>query len=66
MTAYVLVFAHRYFAVTDQDGRYRLDGVPPGRYTVVAWNESAPQVAERVVIPEAGGDAEVNFRLGRR
>jgi plastocyanin len=66
MTAYVLVFAHRYFAVTDQEGRYRLDGVPPGRYTVVAWNESAPQVSERVVIPEAGGDAEVNFRLGRR
>jgi hypothetical protein len=30
MTAHVLVFAHRYFAVTDQAGRYRLDGVLPG------------------------------------
>jgi hypothetical protein len=32
----------------------------------VAWNESAPQASEHVVIPESGGDAEVNFRLGRR
>jgi hypothetical protein len=66
MTAHILVFAHRYFAVTDEAGRYRLDGVPPGTYTVVAWNESAPQISARVVIPEGGGDAEANFRLGRR
>ena len=49
MSAFILVFAHRYFAVTDDDGRYRLDNVPPGTYTVVAWNESAPPESRRVV-----------------
>ena len=29
MSAFILVFAHRYFAVTDEDGRYRIDNVPP-------------------------------------
>ena len=66
MSAFILVFAHRYFAVTDDDGRYRLDNVPPGNYTVVAWNEATPTDSRRVVVPETGGDVEANFVLGRR
>jgi plastocyanin len=65
MSAFILVFAHRHFAVTDDEGRYRLDNVPPGTYTVVAWNESAPSESRRVTLAEAG-DVEVNFALGRR
>jgi len=66
MSAFILVFAHRYFSLTDTDGTYRLDNVPPGTYTVVAWNESAPLESRRVVVPDAGGEVEVNFALGRR
>jgi plastocyanin len=65
MSAFILVFAHRHFAVTDDEGRYRLDNVPPGTYTVVAWNESTPSDSRRIVVPE-GGDVESNFVLGRR
>jgi hypothetical protein len=39
MSAFILIFAHRFFAVTDEEGRYRIDDVPPGTYTAVAWNE---------------------------
>ncbi len=66
MSAFILVFAHRHFAVTDDEGRYRLDNVPPGTYTVIAWNESAPSESRRIMVPESGGDVEVNFALGRR
>ena len=66
MSAFILVFAHRHFSVTDDDGRYRIENVPPGTYTVIAWNESAPTESRRVTIPEAGGDVESNFVLGRR
>ena len=66
MSAFILVFAHRHFAVTDDEGRYRLDNVPPGTYTVIAWNEATPTDSRRVVVPEAGGDVEANFVLGRR
>ena len=34
MSAFILVFAHRHLPVTDDDGRYRIDNVPPGTYTV--------------------------------
>jgi plastocyanin len=66
MSAFILVFAHRYFAVTDDEGRYRIDNVPPGAYTVIAWNETTPQDTRRVVVPESGGDIELNFSLARR
>lgn len=66
MSAFIIVFAHRYFSLSDSDGSYRLENVPPGTYTVVAWNESAPTESRRVVVPEAGGEVEVNFALGRR
>ena len=66
MSAFILVFSHRYFSVTDDEGRYRLPNVPPGNYTVVAWNESTPEETRKVSIPEAGGDLELNFALQRR
>ena len=66
MSAFILVFSPRYFAVTDESGGYRLDNVPPGTWNVVAWNGSATEGSRRVTMPESGGDVELNFTLGRR
>jgi plastocyanin len=64
MSAFILVFGHRYFAVTDEQGNYRIDGVPPGSYTATAWNEALPSQSRQVAVPEQGGDVDVNFALG--
>ena len=66
MSAFILVFAHRYFTVIDDDGRYRLDNVPPGAYTVFVWNESVPLESRRAVIGDQGIEVEVNFAIGER
>ena len=66
MSAFILVFAHRYFAVTDPDGDYRIDNVPPGSYSAFVWNEALPLETRRVTIPESGGDVELNFTPVRR
>ena len=39
MKSYVFVFAHPYFAITTKDGRFELQGLPPGTYTIEAWQE---------------------------
>ena len=62
MSAFVLVFAHRYFAVTQPDGSYRLDDVPPGNYTVVAWHEGEPR-ATRTIEVRPGEPVELDFVL---
>jgi plastocyanin len=66
MNASILVFAHRFFAVTADDGSYRLDQVPPGTYTLVAWHEAAPSQSRQVVVPDRGGEVEVDFTAGAR
>ena len=66
MSAFILVFAHRYFAVTDEEGRYHIDNVPPGSYNVVAWNEAMALDSRRAAIPESGGDIELSFLFEKR
>jgi hypothetical protein len=37
--AYVGVFSHPFFSVSATDGSYKITGLPPGQYTIVAWHE---------------------------
>lgn len=39
MRAYVSVMEHPYFAVTDAAGAFEIPGLPPGEYTIEAWQE---------------------------
>ena len=34
------VFNHPYFAVTDEDGKFKIEKAPAGKYHIVAWQES--------------------------
>jgi plastocyanin len=61
MSAFILVFAHRYFAVTDAEGRYRIEGVPPGPYTLAVWNDGAVRARRDVRVASAGDAVEQDF-----
>jgi plastocyanin len=50
MSAFVLVFNHPFFNVTEPDGRFRLSEVPPGTYTVVGWYEGEARVTRSVTL----------------
>ena len=62
MSAFILVFAHRYFATTDESGAYRIEGVPAGPYRLVAWNDGQEREVRAVEVP-AGGAVEADFVL---
>jgi hypothetical protein len=36
--AWVVVPPHPYYVLTDEQGRFRLDDVPPGEYTLAVWH----------------------------
>ena len=61
MSAFVLVFSHPYYAKAEVDGRYRIDNVPPGTYTVSAWHEGEVRETRTVTVPPQGGDVDLDF-----
>jgi plastocyanin len=62
MNAFILVFAHPFFAMTDGDGRYRINNVPAGTYNVVAWNEGVTSDPKPLTVG-AAAIAELDFTL---
>lgn len=61
MSAFIMVFSHPYYAKAEADGRYRIDNVPPGSYTVAAWHEGDTRETKTVTIPAQGGDVDLDF-----
>ena len=50
--AYVSVFKHPFFAVTDATGNFRIEGIPPGEYFLTTWHEVlAPKSVEIMLTP---------------
>jgi Polysaccharide lyase family 4, domain II len=81
MRAYILSFEHPYFEVTNEDGRFHIDRVPPGSYTLKVWHEGwrivaydhdgrptyeAPYVMTAEVRVMAGETTNVEFQLTAR
>ena len=56
--AYLAVTPHPFVAVTDVDGAFRFDGVPPGIYTLVVWHERFGAKQQRVRV-----DAHIETRV---
>jgi plastocyanin len=64
MSAFILVFAHHYFATTGDDGRYQIDGVPAGTYTLMVWNEAIRgETPKRTVTIGDAGDVDADFTI---
>jgi plastocyanin len=63
MSAFILVFAHHFFTLTNSEGEYRIEGIPPGMYTVSVWHSAFGSESKTVKIPEGGGEVEVDFSL---
>ena len=61
MIADIFIVPNQYFAVTDEEGRFVIQNVPDGEYTVKVWHiyEGGAQEVAQV----AGQNVELNFSL---
>jgi hypothetical protein len=60
MEATIVVTPNRWYARSDRSGHFRIQDVPPGRYTIVAWHKSAGFFRKSILI-EAGRDSSADF-----
>lgn len=54
MKAWIGVVKNPFFAVSKDDGTFEIQGVPPGKYTVVAWHEKFGEKTMEVNVPAKG------------
>lgn len=64
MEAYVLVLTNPYYSITDEEGAFRIDGVPAGTYDVRVWHERLNGEPQKVTVGEED-TIEVAFPLKR-
>jgi plastocyanin len=62
MHCVVLVLQNPYFAVTDDNGNYKIPDVPPGTYKLAAWQERLPLDERQIVVP-TNGEVRADFTL---
>ncbi len=69
MSGWIAVVDNGYAAVTNEKGEYKIEGIPPGKYTVALWHEPLSKEGQAVmqekgeVVVEAGKAADAGFTL---
>lgn len=70
MFSWGVVVDNPYYAITTEDGRFEIDDIPPGTYTVTVWHAGMKQYLDREVTVAPNGTVSVNFEYqspsGRR
>lgn len=61
MQSFVAVMTHPYFATTDGNGNFTIEGVPAGTYEVEIWHEKLGTQTQSVTVGD--GAAELNFTV---
>ncbi len=65
MLAWIYAAEHPYYAVTKKDGTFSIPDVPPGSYTLVAWQEHAGETEVPITV-KAKEAAQQTIELKRR
>jgi plastocyanin len=58
MGAWIVVAGHPYHAVTGADGRFEIDGIPPGRRSIRVWHETLGERTQETTV-EPGRAIEI-------
>jgi hypothetical protein len=54
MSAYIVVLETPWFATVDEQGRWAVSGVPPGRYLLNAWHPTGGTEPREITVPAEG------------
>jgi uncharacterized protein (DUF2141 family) len=64
MKMFLNVSAHPFFAITGKDGRYEIQGLPPGEYVVAAIHERMGERTATVTV-QSKSVANAEFKFSR-
>jgi plastocyanin len=54
MTAFIIALKTPYYSQAGADGRFLVEHIPAGTYTMHVWHDRANEVVQNVIVPAAG------------
>ena len=60
MQGFVMAFTHPFFSISDESGRFRIEGIPQGLHRITVWHETLGTLQKEVNVP-AQGEISVHF-----
>jgi plastocyanin len=54
MRGWVVVAEHPFYAITNEQGEFSLENVPPGKYSLQVWHENLGAVSQELVVGNRG------------
>jgi plastocyanin len=61
MNGAIAVMDNPYFAVTDENGSFTIDNVPPGSYTLAVWHERLGEKSQPVTVAAGNQTADITL-----
>ncbi|MFQ5753633.1 MAG: carboxypeptidase regulatory-like domain-containing protein [bacterium] len=61
MNAWIVVAAHPYYTVTDENGSFTITDIPAGTYQIEFWHEKLGKQTKEITI-SGGGEAQLHVR----
>ena len=64
MTGYIGVLNHSFYGVTDDQGAFKIENVPPGDYTVEAWHETYGTKTQKISVSDV--ETAIDFQFSAK
>ncbi len=62
MITYVVVLENNAYAITNKEGTFQIENVPPGTYNINAWLPKAKRVSQEIVV-QPGQKTEIHLEI---
>jgi plastocyanin len=66
MLAWIVVKDSPYYAITDENGNFKIEDIPPGTYKVQAWQEALGRRIKKDITVNAMENTQVDFELKKK
>jgi hypothetical protein len=65
MRGWVVVSEHRFYDVSNDEGQFGFENIPPGKYTLQVWHETLGRATEEITVTDRG-TGDVTVRMGKK